>query len=81
MAAMYVCMFTISYEPKGQNERKLLEREAALCNLLCLFCIFTARKGESRTNGQEDITPAEQMRGGMVWYQVRGRAMPQRALK
>lgn len=80
----HVCvwMFTISYGPKGQNERKLLEEKAALCHLLCLFCILTARKDESRTNGQEDKRrPAEQMRGGIVWYQVRGRAMPQRALK
>lgn len=82
MAAMCVWMFTISYGPKGQNERELLEEKAALCHFLCLFCTLTAKKGESRTNGQEDIRrAAEQMRGGIVWYQVRGRAMPQRALK
>lgn len=80
MAAMYVWMFTISYEPKRQKKRKLPEGKAALSHLLCLFCVFTARRGESRTNGQEDRTPAEQTRGGIVWYQVRGRAMPQRAL-
>lgn len=39
------------------------------------------KKGESRTDGHEDITLAEQMRGWIVWHQVRGRTMPQRALK
>lgn len=64
-------MFTISYGPKGQNERKLLEEKAALCHLLCLFCILTARKGESRTNGQEDIRrPAEQSRTDERWDSV-----------